>query len=374
MANGQAPPIKSLLDIHRVLSPTASVRVSPLCLGTMGFGDAWKAMMGECSKETAFEILDLFHSKGGNFLDTAINYQNGDSETWIGEWMASRDVRDQMVIATKYSTNFQAHMHSEKRINSNFGGNSTKSLHVSVETSLKRLQTSYIDILYVHWWDHTTSVPELMLALNSLVNQGKVLYLGISDCPAWYVAKCNQYARDHGLRGFVVYQGEWNAARRSFERDILSLCQEEGMAIAPWGVMGSGAFKPRELQENGEGRGQGRTNENTAAVSAALEEVAKRKDTQITSVALAYVMHKAPYVFPICGCRKVEHLKGNIDALSVALTDEDIKEIDGAAPFDLGFPFNLIGATAEDCWNMNARGNFAYVSGPKPIPARKLEK
>ncbi|KAL2820858.1 NADP-dependent oxidoreductase domain-containing protein [Aspergillus cavernicola] len=335
------PPQKSLLDRHRVLSRSASVRVSPLCLGGMNFGDAWAHWMGECSKETAFEILDYFFSKGGNFIDTAINYQDGESEIWIGEWMNTRNIRDHIVLATKFTTNFQVHLGHEKRINSNFGGNNTKSLRISIETSLQRLQTSYVDVLYVHWWDHTTSVSELMLALNTLVRQGKVLYLGASDCPAWFVAKCNQYARDQGIQGFVVYQGQWSAANRSFERDILGLCAEDGMAIAPWGALGGGQFKPKSWPEKG--RSTVYPSEHAAAVTEVLEEIAGRKGSLITSVALAYVMHKAPYVFPIVGGRKLDHLKANIDALSLALSAEDISMIEGAFPFSLGFPLDLIG-------------------------------
>jgi aryl-alcohol dehydrogenase-like predicted oxidoreductase len=139
-----APP-KSLLARYRQLAPTASVRVSPICLGAMNFGEAHKARLGECSKETAFEILDHFVSEGGNFLDTANGYQDEESEIWLGEWMASRQNRDEMVLATKYTTSYKKHQ--GEKIQSNYGGNGTKSLHVSVELSLKKLQTSYIDIL-----------------------------------------------------------------------------------------------------------------------------------------------------------------------------------------------------------------------------------
>jgi aryl-alcohol dehydrogenase-like predicted oxidoreductase len=321
--------------------------------------------MGDCNKQTAFEILDYFFSKGGNFIDTAVNYQDGESEVWIGEWMAAHKNRDQVVLATKFTTNFQVHLGHEKRINSNFGGNNTKCLNLSVETSLQRLQTAYIDILYVHWWDHTTSVSELMLALNNLVRQGKVLYLGASDCPAWFVAKCNQYARDHGLQGFVVYQGQWSAANRSFERDILGLCAEDGMAIAPWGALGGGQFKSASSPEKG--RSTVYPSEHAAAVREVLEKLAERKGTLTTSVALAYVTHKAPYVFPIVGGRKLEHLKANIEALALELTAEDISMIEGAAPFNLGFPLDLIGPFAEKCGLMNVRGHFDYVPRVQPI-------
>ena len=185
-----APKPSSLLGYHRILSPTAGVRVSPLCLGAMNFGEAWKGALGECTKETAFDMLDYFYDNGGNFIDTANNYQGEESETWIGEWMSERKNRDEMVIATKFTTGYRT-VGAHEKIKANFQGNHAKSLRVSVEASLKKLQTDYIDLLYVHWWDFTTSVPELMNSLHNLVANGKVLYVGISDTPAWLVVKCN---------------------------------------------------------------------------------------------------------------------------------------------------------------------------------------
>jgi aryl-alcohol dehydrogenase-like predicted oxidoreductase len=143
----------SLLGRHRLLSPAAAVRVSPLILGGMSFGDAWKESLGECSKETSFEILDYFYQQGGNWIDTAVNYQSGDSEQWIGEWMEDRGVRDEIVLATKF-TGMQI-TEKEKEggtvIKSNFGGNSAKNIHISVERSLKQLRTSYIDIVSIYY-------------------------------------------------------------------------------------------------------------------------------------------------------------------------------------------------------------------------------
>lgn len=278
-----------------------------------------------------------------------------------------------MVIATKYTAGFKTSL-GDKVQQSNYGGNSAKSLHVSIEASLKKLQTSYIDLLYVHYWDMTTSVPEIMQSLNHLVMTGKVLYLGISDTPAWVVVKCNAYAREHGLRQFSVYQGRWSAAERDFERDIIPMCKDEGMALAPWGALGGGYFKPQDQIHKDGGRNlptvlTGKEGE----VSAVLEKIAKRKGTLITSVALAYVMHKAPYVFPICGGRKIEHLKGNIEALGLKLSAEDIDEIETGYSFDVGFPHNFLGggpkgAKGPEGVVISRRlGHFDYVEGPQPI-------
>ncbi|OCK93035.1 Aldo/keto reductase [Cenococcum geophilum 1.58] len=380
---GDIPTPRSLLDFHRILSPTAGVRVSPLCLGAMNFGDAWKDMMGECNKQTTFEILDYFFENGGNFIDTANSYQAEESETWIGEWMAERGVRDQMVVATKFTTCFPAHSR-QPSLKVNYAGNSSKSLHISLEASLKKLQTSYIDLLYVHWWDWSTSIPELMQSLNDMVAAGKVLYLGVSDTPAWIVSKANEYARNHGLRQFTVYQGHWSAASRDFERDILPMAQAEGMALAPWGALGRGNFKSDAERARNEGRKSLGTSETDIRVSKKLEEIATVKGTLITSVALAYVMHKAPYVFPIVGGRKVEHLKGNIEALGLELTEQEIDEIDAASAFDIGFPMSMLfefisgkkyntRMTTADVGPLKFAGNIDAVANPAPIkPHKKL--
>lgn len=220
----------------------------------------------------------------------------------------------------------------------------------------------------------TTSVPEVMQSLNHLVASGKVIYLGISDTPAWIVVKCNDYAREHGLRQFSVYQGKWSAAERDFERDIIPMCMDEGMSLAPWGALGSGYFKPKELIHNDGGRNLAQIKSKAAEqVSEVLERIAKRKNTLITSVALAYLMHKTPYVFPICGGRKVEHLKGNIEALGLRLDDNDMEEIERAYYFDVGFPHNMVsgGPNApkgpEDHVISKRLGHFDYVKGPQAI-------
>ena len=292
-------------------------------------------------------------------------------------------IRDQMVIATKFTTPFESYKGHDEIIHSNSAGNNTKSLHVSLKNSLRKLQTDYLDILYVHWWDFTTSIPELMQSLNTVCNQGKVLYLGVSDTPAWIVSKANQYARDHGLRQFVVYQGNWNAGKRDFERDIIPMCVAEGMGLAPWGALGGGNFKTskqREEMKQGEGRNMIPPTKNDFKVTDVMEKLAKKKGTAITSIALAYVMHKTPYVFPIVGGRKVEHLKDNIEALSLSLNGEEMAEIEGAYPFEIGFPLSMLshkpGGAKEpgDVWLMNMAGRFDYVEPPKPITPQNIGK
>ncbi|GAA5873967.1 hypothetical protein JCM8547_001590 [Rhodosporidiobolus lusitaniae] len=382
------PSQTSPLARHRLLAPSAAVRVSPLCLGTMTFGDAHSDRYGVCNKETSFKILDTFVKNGGNFLDTANTYRAGESEEWLGEWMEARGNRDQLVLATKYTNSYRPDADEPQ---STYIGNGVKSMKLSLESSLKRLRTSYLDVFYVHVWDFTTSISELMLGLNDLVRAGKVLYLGISDTPAWVVSKCNQYARVHGLRQFSLYQGMWSAVMRDFEREIIPMAIDEGMALCPYGALNQGRFQTREgFAEREKGDHEGRnfipTSQRDKDVSAVLEDLAaKRNDgTSLLNIALAYVLQKAPYVFPILGARKVEHLEGNIPALEVILTDEEISAIEGAYPFEHGFVADFLSGALfdpkkphvmvsgpQDIWLLNTKAKVDYVAGPQAIrPSR----
>lgn len=377
-------PQESLLFRHRLLSPTAGVKVSPLCLGAMTFGNKQSERYGEITKQEATAILDTFFEHGGSFIDTANAYQMGQSEEWVGEWIKARENREQIILATKYTAvNYKNGAADTLHIKSNSGGNSVKSMRVSLDASLKRLQTDYIDLFYVHMWDFTTTIAEVMHNLNDLAAAGKILYLGISDCPAWIVSQANQYARDHGLRQFSVYQGMWNAAMRDFERDIIPMCRAEGMALAPYGVLGQGRFQTKEGFAEREKHNPGRkfipTSDLDKRVSAVLEDVAAAKGVQLLDVALAYVRSKAPYVFPIVGGRKVDHIRGSIKALEVALSEEEVEKVDAAYPFDHGFPHTFLSGTLfdgstpraprgpEDVFMTKSMGTFDWVEQPRPI-------
>ncbi|KAJ7983118.1 NADP-dependent oxidoreductase domain-containing protein [Mycena polygramma] len=366
------PPPKTKLGVYRTLSPLAGVHVSPLQLGAMSIGDKWGSIgMGEMDKESSFKLLDAYFDNGGNFIDTANNYQDETSEKFVGEWAEKRDIRDQLVIATKYTTNFKARQDAYAQ-KVNFTGNNVKSMHISVEASLKKLRTSYIDILYVHWWDWDTSVEEVMNGLHNLVAQGKVLYLGVSDTPAWVVAQANQYARDHGKTPFVIYQGAWNVLERSFEREIIPMARAHGLALAPWNVLAAGKFRTDAEEEQRRTTGEkGRAlvnpewerNENEKKMSHALEKVAAEVGTKsITAVAIAYVLAKVPYCFPIIGGRKVEHLMSNIEALDFTLSPEQMEFLEGVVPFDPGFPTSMIGdGTKGTSRLLNSAAHFAKV-------------
>ncbi|KAI9454954.1 NADP-dependent oxidoreductase domain-containing protein [Russula earlei] len=372
------PPPVSKLARYRTLSPLSGVRVSPIQLGAMSIGDKWHEFgMGSMNKENSFKLLDAYFDLGGNFIDTANNYQDETSEEFIGEWAQKRGIRDQLVIATKYSTNFKRGQ-DQVTHKVNYSGNNAKSLQISVEASLKKLRTTYIDILYVHWWDWTTSVEEIMNALHNLVVQGKVLYLGISDTPAWIVPKANQYAKDHGKTPFSIYQGKWSVLDRSFERDIIPMAYYEGLALAPWDVLGGGkirsdAEEARRRQSGEKGRmirgPDWERTEEERNVCLVLEQVAKEVGVEsVTSVAIAYLLHKTPYVFPIVGGRKVEHLKQNIQALDISLSPEQISRIDGVRPFDIGFPHTIVGHSAAT----SVFGKNLILHNYDSIPAQQV--
>ncbi|KAL4761981.1 aldo/keto reductase [Aspergillus foveolatus] len=346
-----APEPRTELGRYRVLSSTAGIRVSPLQLGAMSIGEAWSDLMGSMNKESSFKLLDAFVEAGGNFIDTSNNYQSEQSESWLGEWMASRNNRDRMVIATKFSTDYKSYEQGKGNA-PNCCGNHKRSLHMSVRDSLKKLQTDWIDILYVHWWDYTTSIEELMDSLQIMVEQGKVLYLGISDAPAWVVSAANTYARAHGKTPFSVYQGRWNVMLRDFERDIIPMALHFGMALAPWDVLGGGRFQStkalKERRKAGEGLrsllGPSEQTPDEAKMSEALGNVAAEHGIEsVTAVALAYVLQKVPNVFPIVGGRKVEHLSDNIQALKIKLTPEQVAYLESVRPIELGFPHDMIG-------------------------------
>ncbi|PTN22826.1 putative aryl-alcohol dehydrogenase [Saccharomyces cerevisiae] len=339
------------LERLRVLSKTAGIRVSPLILGGASIGDAWSGFMGSMNKEQAFELLDAFYEAGGNCIDTANSYQNEESEIWIGEWMKSRKLRDQIVIATKFTGDYKKYEVGGGK-SANYCGNHKHSLHVSVRDSLRKLQTDWIDILYVHWWDYMSSIEEVMDSLHILVQQGKVLYLGVSDTPAWVVSAANYYATSHGKTPFSIYQGKWNVLNRDFERDIIPMARHFGMALAPWDVMGGGRFQSKKAMEerkkNGEGLrtfvGGPEQTELEVKISEALNKIAEEHGTEsVTAIAIAYVRSKAKNVFPLVGGRKIEHLKQNIEALSIKLTPEQIEYLESIVTFDVGFPKSLIG-------------------------------
>ncbi|KAJ7160442.1 aryl-alcohol dehydrogenase [Mycena filopes] len=339
------------LGRYRQLAPRAAIHVSPLVLGTMIMGSSWTALgMAAMDKEACIKILDAYFDAGGNHIDTSNAYQNGESEQVIGEWAEARGNRDQLVIATKYS--FPWVLADDKiKQKELYLGNNLKSMKLAVEGSLKRLRTTYMDVFYVHIWDLHCSVEEIMDGLHNLVVAGKVLYLGISDSPAWWVVKANDYAKANGKTPFVVFQVAYSVLQRDIEREIIPMCRHEGIALTFWNVLAAGHIRTdaEELRRktSGEhGRGAWERTPSEKQVCAALEVVAAQLAgaPSISAVAIAYTMHKAPYSFPILGARTVAQLAASIDALKISLSDEQVAYIDGVQPFDVGFPNSFTGA------------------------------
>ncbi|KAF7334765.1 Aldo/keto reductase [Mycena sanguinolenta] len=379
-----APPSK--LGVYRKLSSLLQGSMyRPLQLGAMSIGDKWTSM-GMGGDGQAVELQASRRLKA--YL---IESQDESSESFIGEWAEKRGIRDQLVIATKYTTNFKARNDAVAQ-KVNYGdawtlnvGNNIKSMHISVDASLKKLRTTYIDILYVHWWDWDTSIEEVMNGLHNLVVRGKVLYLVCHlVCPtplAWVVAQANQYARDHGKTLFVIYQGRWNVLDRSFEREIIPMARAHGLALAPWQVVGAGKFRTDAQEERMRTASKkGRTifnphwerTEDERKISKALEKIAAEVGTKsLTAVAIAYVMTKIPYCFPIIGGRKVEHLMENLEALDISLSSEQMAYLESTVPFDPGFPTDAIGDGTKANPLMGSAAHFAKQPILAPIPHTK---
>ncbi|OBZ68832.1 Aryl-alcohol dehydrogenase [NADP(+)] [Grifola frondosa] len=327
------PPPATKLGRYRQLSPLAGVHVSPMALGASHIGDQWVAVgMGAQNKEGSFKLLDAYYEGGGNFIDTANCYQDETSEMFIGEWMEARGIRDQLVIATKYTADWKRTATDIKQ-KAHYVGNNLKSLHLSVEASLRKLRTSYIDILYIHWWDYTTSVEELMNGLHHLVAAGKVFYLGISDTPAWVVSKANTYARLAGKTPFVIYQGSWSILERDFERDIIPMAREEGLALAPFHVLASGKIRTDEEEqrrrETGEkGRMIFSDNWSAQRMNVSGNRIRNAED---------------PVCVPDCRCAQGRAAAGEYRSTGYLASPEQVKYLESVLPFNLGFPHSIIG-------------------------------
>src|SRR5512135_3536303 len=252
----------------------SGLRVSELCLGTMTFGEDWG---WGASQEESRRIFDAFVEAGGNFIDTSNNYTNGTSEKFVGEFIKAD--RDHFVIATKYSL-------TERKSDPNFGGNHRKNMRRSVEGSLKRLGTEYLDLLYLHMWDYTTPVEEVMRSLDDLVHAGKVLYVGISDTPAWVVSQANMLAELRGWSRFLAFQGEYSLASRTPERDLMPMAQALGMSFLAWGLLEGGELTGKYNTPSVEPKRSEDTSGRTKNIASVLMELAKEIGRTLSQVAL----------------------------------------------------------------------------------------
>jgi aryl-alcohol dehydrogenase-like predicted oxidoreductase len=328
---------------YRLLG-NSGLRISEAALGTMTFGDDWG---WGASKDEARKVYDAFREAGGNFIDTANLYTNGTSETFLGEFMKSH--RESVVMATKYTN-------AAPGKDPNAAGNQRKNMAQAVEASLKRLQTDYVDLYWVHIWDGLTPVEEVMRGLDDLVRQGKVLYVGISDAPAWWIARANTIAELRAWSPFVGLQIEYSLTERTVERELIPMAKALNIGVTAWsplagGVL-SGKYHGNGTAQAGHGADAGRMSsammkdflpeqERTERVVAAVKAVAGEVGRSMAQVALAWLRYREVPVIPIIGARKLSQLQDNLASLDLELTAEQMRRLDEASRVEPGFPESM---------------------------------
>ena len=327
----------------------SGLRVSDLCLGTMTFGEDWG---WGAAKDEARKIYNAYREAGGNFIDTANVYTNGSSEKMVGEFVA--DHRGEVVLATKY-TNATAGFTGKSGTDANAGGNQRKNMVQAVEASLKRLGTDYIDLYWLHFWDQLTPAEEVMRAFDDLVRAGKVLYVGISDTPAWVVAKSNTLAELRGWTRYVGLQIEYSLLERTVERELVPMAKAQQMTVLAWSPLRKGVLTGKYLPENlkqSEADGArmytetmkefGSVEEATHAIVREIVAVGKELGVSAAQVALAWLRYRPEPVIPIIGARKLAQIEDNIRSLNVTLSPEQLQRLDGVTAVSMGFPHNYM--------------------------------
>jgi aryl-alcohol dehydrogenase-like predicted oxidoreductase len=322
---------------YRLLGKSG-LRVSELCLGTMTFGEDWG---WGSSKDESRKVLEAFLEAGGNFIDTANVYTNGTSETLLGEFLAGR--RDSTVLATKYTNAMPG-------TDPNAGGNQRKNMMRSVEASLKRLRTDYIDLYWLHIWDRMTPLEEVMRAFDDLVRQGKILHAGVSDMAAWAVARANTLAELRGWSPFVGLQIEYSLVERTVERELLPMAEAMGVGVTAWSPLGGGVLTGKYAE--GKAGTDARMNsemmkrvaqarEDTAAVVAEVLGIAREVGRSSAQVALAWLRQRPWAVIPIIGARRLEQFRDNLTCLDLTLDADQVARLDAASRVTLGFPHDF---------------------------------
>lgn len=310
----------------------SGLRVSELCLGTMTFGKEWG---WGSDYEQSKAVFDAYVNSGGNFLDTANRYTEGTSEKWLGEFISSD--RDHFVLATKFAL-------KDRNGDPNFAGNHRKNLMRSVHGSLKRLNTDFIDLLWIHAWDFTTREEELMRGLDDLISQGIVHYIGISDAPAWIVSRCNTIAELRGWNKFAALQVEYSLLQRTPERDLIPMANALDLAITPWAPLAGGALTGKYLV-NQPGRVKEespRRNDRANLIASLVVKIANEKGSTPARVALNWVRQKSGIQIPIIGARVPEQLLDSLLCLKEELSVTEIQQLDEISAIDLGFPHDFL--------------------------------
>ena len=322
---------------YRLLG-NSGLRVAELSLGTMTFGEDWGWGSG---KDEARKIYDAYRAAGGNFIDTANVYTNGTSETFLGEFM--HDHRQEVVLATKYSN-------AAPGSDPNAGGNHRKSMVQAIESSLRRLKTDYIDLYWMHIWDQMTPVDEVMRAFDDLVRQGKILYAGVSDAPAWWIAQANTLADLRGWTKFAGLQIEYSLIERTVERELVPMAKAFNLGLVAWSPLAGGLLsgKYHSKKSAADARYSSemtkqflRTGERPDRIVAAVEEVSKQVGRSAAQVALAWLRHRDIPVIPIFGARRMDQLQDNLASLDLNLSGEQVKLLNQASAIDMGFPHDF---------------------------------
>jgi len=318
------------------------LRISPLCLGTMSFGTGWGWGADE---KTSSQMIDQYLEAGGNFLDTADGYQLGQSEEIIGRYISDRNLRDKAVIATKFTFNFTAPG------NPNAGGNGRKNIYRALEGSLRRLKTDYVDLYYLHAWDLITPVEEVVSTLTDLVREGKIRYYGLSDTPAWYVARAQTLAEKGGLERVATLQLEYSLAERNIEREHIPAAQELGIGLCPWSPLAGGLLSGKYKREGSKGVGEGRLTtpnpmfnkftESNWRVVDALVDVAKQIGKAPAEVALNWLVTAPGVTSVILGATKPAQLAENLNCLDFTIPAELRKKLDASGAPEAVHPYNF---------------------------------
>lgn len=305
------------LNHYRLLG-NSGLRVSPLCLGTMTFGTDWG---WGADFDTSQQILETYVDRGGNFIDTADYYTDGSSESFLGKLLEGR--RDRFVLATKYSLNTD-------RQNPNAGGNHRRNMITAVEASLKRLQTDWIDLYWLHAWDYRNSIEEVLRALDDLVSQGKILYIGLSDTPAWIVAEGQAIAKLRGWTPISAIQLQYNLAERTSEADLIPMARHHGITPIAWSPLAGGVlvgkYSREDLEDSNQSSGDdsgrknmaksmGQLTEQSLQVADTVKAIAKEVERSPSQVAINWLLQQPGRPIPIVGARKLSHVEDNLDAL-----------------------------------------------------------
>jgi aryl-alcohol dehydrogenase-like predicted oxidoreductase len=325
---------------HYVTLGHSGLRVSPLCLGAMTFGEEWG--WGSSVKDSE-AILDRFIERGGNFIDTANAYTKGHSEKIIGDHIGREPKkRDRLVLATKFLSNLYPG-------DPNGGGSSRKAVVAQCEQSLRRLQTSYIDLYWMHSFDATTPIEETMRALDDLVRDGKVRYIGFSDTPAWKCVEAQMLARFRGWAPLIALQIEYSLLERTVEGDLIPMGREFGLGVTPWsplksGVL-SGKYKRDQHGKHAAGRGPwalGALNERTYDLLDEMERIAAELRTTVSRVAIAWVTSQPGVSSTIIGARTLQQLDDNLAAADLQLKADHLTKLDALSKPKLNFPADFI--------------------------------